>query len=313
MPRHVRGMLVGLFVYHKGRHHAGYCERDDASRDWPPTVDIGWYETVLMFHRLLVVRVRVLQYNAPQPGTWRYQGRQPVVLWMMRRPPVASLILFVAGCAQPVTRPRPVPIPMAVGYPVVLQSSGPDGESPPPARAAAIVPPVVGVYATVAGTIDVDRSRDFDRLRERHLAIPVAGVGSERIQDTFNDGRDGGERVHNAIDILAPRNTPIIAADDGVILRMSSNALGGITIFAADPDHRFVYYYAHLDHYDASAFAGRKLTKGDTIGYVGTTGNAPKDVPHLHFQIMRWPADGKYWAGEPINPFPFLKTATERR
>ncbi len=143
------------------------------------------------------------------------------------------------------------------------------------------------------------------RLAGRRLLIPVAGVAPQDMQDTFGDARDG-DRRHNAIDILAPRNTPILAADDGVILRMSSNALGGITIFAVDVDRQFVYYYAHLDHYDPGMYAGRKLTKGDTIGYVGTTGNAPKNVPHLHFQIMRWPDDGKYWVGEPINPYPLL-------
>jgi peptidoglycan LD-endopeptidase LytH len=221
----------------------------------------------------------------------------------MRRSPFSLLILLAIGCARPVTRPVPAPLPMAAEHTVLLQSSGPDGESPMPTTPV----PIVAVYAPVAGMIDANRSRDFDRLRDKHLVIPVVGVAPERIEDTFNDGRDGGERVHNAIDILAPRNTPILAADDGVILRMSSNALGGITIFAADTERRFVYYYAHLDHYDGSAYAGRKLTKGDTIGYVGTTGNAPKNVPHLHFQIMRWPADGKYWAGEPINPYPFLR------
>jgi len=142
----------------------------------------------------------------------------------------------------------------------------------------------------------------------KHLVVPVAGVGPERLEDTFTDARDGGERQHNAIDILALRNTPILAADDGVILRMSSNNLGGITIFATDADRKFVYYYAHLDHYDADMYAGRQLAKGDRIGYVGTSGNAPKDVPHLHFQIMRWPDDGKYWVGEPIDPYPFLRT-----
>jgi murein DD-endopeptidase MepM/ murein hydrolase activator NlpD len=167
-----------------------------------------------------------------------------------------------------------------------------------------ISPPSAAVPA--GGVRDLVLTRDLTRLREHHLQIPVAGVGAEKLEDTFTASRSGGERVHNAIDILAPRNTPILAADDGVVLRMSSNALGGITVFATDSDHQFVYYYAHLDHYAADLYAGRKLTKGDTIGFVGTTGNAPKDVPHLHFQIMRWPADGKYWIGEPINPYPFL-------
>jgi murein DD-endopeptidase MepM/ murein hydrolase activator NlpD len=57
---------------------------------------------------------------------------------------------------------------------------------------------------------------------------------------------------------------------------------------------------------------GRAIARGDTLGYVGTTGNAPKNLPHLHFQVMRWPSDGKYWVGEPINPFTALG-GVERR
>ena len=223
----------------------------------------------------------------------------------MRRPPLAALIVLATACAPPVTRPGPGPVPVAGEIAVVMQSGGPDGESPSPSGPGA----TSGAAVAVFGAGDGDRNRDMEHLRDRHLLIPVAGIGSERIADTFTDARDGGERQHNAVDILAPRNTPIVAADDGVVLRMSSNALGGITIFASDADHQFVYYYAHLDHYDGRMYAGRTLTKGDTIGYVGTTGNAPKDVPHLHFQIMRWPADGKYWAGEPINPYPLLHGA----
>jgi peptidoglycan LD-endopeptidase LytH len=150
----------------------------------------------------------------------------------------------------------------------------------------------------------------IERLRDKELMIPVAGVDGSKIEDSFTAARDGGERQHNAVDILAPRNTPVVAADDGVILRMSTNPLGGITIYAADKDHEFVYYYAHLDHYQDGLSAGAKIRKGDVLGYVGTTGNAPKDVPHLHFQIMLWPADGKFWNGEPVNPFPVLRVAT---
>jgi len=211
-------------------------------------------------------------------------------------------LLVLAACAAPVTRPAP-----AVLQPVVLQSAGPDGESPIPTSTPASAPAGFPFAST-----DAARAKDAERLRAHHLMIPVAGIPVEKLEDTFKDGRDGGERVHNAIDILAPRNTPILSADDGEILRMSSNNLGGITIFATDRDRQFVYYYAHLDHYDTDMYAGRKLAKGDTLGYVGTTGNAPKDLPHLHFQIMRWPADGKYWIGEPINPYPFLKESGTR-
>ena len=143
-------------------------------------------------------------------------------------------------------------------------------------------------------------------LRERHLLVPVAGIGADEIVDSFNERRDGHRR-HNAIDILAPRGTPVLAADDGHVLRVSWNSAGGNTIYATDSDGRVVYYYAHLDHYRESLGAGMPLVKGDTIGFVGTTGNAPRDIPHLHFQIMRMPTNGKYWTGEAINPFPLLR------
>jgi peptidoglycan LD-endopeptidase LytH len=149
----------------------------------------------------------------------------------------------------------------------------------------------------------------IERLRDKELVIPVMGVEPSGLEDTFTAARDG-DRQHNALDILAPRNTAILAADDGVILRMSSNTLGGITIYAADNNHEFVYYYAHLERYRDGLEAGASVKKGETIGYVGTTGNAPKDVPHLHFQIMLWPSDGKWWNGEPVNPFPALRGAT---
>jgi murein DD-endopeptidase MepM/ murein hydrolase activator NlpD len=125
------------------------------------------------------------------------------------------------------------------------------------------------------------------------------------VEDSFNDPRDG-ERVHRAIDILAPRGTPIISADDGRIVRMTTSTLGGISMYTVDPDQRIVYYYAHMDHYNDAMTPGKTISRGDTLGFVGTTGNAPKNTPHLHFQVMRWPADGKYWNGEPINPFDLL-------
>jgi murein DD-endopeptidase MepM/ murein hydrolase activator NlpD len=150
----------------------------------------------------------------------------------------------------------------------------------------------------------------LEKLRERELVIPVAGVSPSRIEDTFSAARDGGERQHNAMDILAPRNTPVISVDDGVILRMSTSPLGGINLYAADRAQEFVYYYAHLERYHDGLTTGKKIQKGDTLGYVGTTGNAPKDVPHLHFQVMLWPSDGKWWNGEPVNPYPVLRNAS---
>ncbi|HEX4682529.1 MAG TPA: M23 family metallopeptidase [Gemmatimonadaceae bacterium] len=175
------------------------------------------------------------------------------------------------------------------------------GSEPHPVLAGApAVPAATALPANAAAMTDVEY------LAARHLVVPVAGADMSKVEDTYLEERDGGERTHRAIDILAPRDTPILSADDGRILRMSTNSLGGITMYTVDPLNRLVYYYAHMDHYNTAMSVGRMISRGDTLGYVGTTGNAPKDTPHLHFQIMRWPADGKYWNGEPIDPFEFL-------
>ena len=146
---------------------------------------------------------------------------------------------------------------------------------------------------------------DADHLRDRRLRVPVAGVRVDDVRDSFADGR--GERIHLAVDILAPRGTPVLSADDGRIWKLRSNALGGITIYTTDPEQRFVYYYAHLDRYRDGLLEGMPVLRGDTLGFVGTTGNAPPDVPHLHFQVARLGADRRWWTGTPIDPLPFLR------
>jgi len=152
-------------------------------------------------------------------------------------------------------------------------------------------------------------SASDEYLRTRQIALPVAGADMSKVDDSFSEPRDGG-RVHRAIDILAPRGTPILSADDGKVLRMTTSNLGGISMYTVDPEGRLVYYYAHMDRYNDAMSPGRTIVKGDTLGYVGTTGNAPKDTPHLHFQVMRWPADGKYWNGDPIDPYEALGGVT---
>jgi murein DD-endopeptidase MepM/ murein hydrolase activator NlpD len=132
----------------------------------------------------------------------------------------------------------------------------------------------------------------------------VAGVAPERVPDTFSAPR--GSRRHNALDIMAPRGTAVLSADEGRVLRVGKNAAGGLVVYATDPTERLVYYYAHLDRHHPGLETGMRLARGDTIGFVGTTGNAPPDVPHLHFQVMRVVPDRKYWDGEPLDPRPFL-------
>lgn len=219
---------------------------------------------------------------------------------------LASLALAASACAPRMNRG---PAPVIDAGPEIVLAGGPEGESPAPSgpSAAGSSPRPSLATATMVPTARIAAA--IEKLRDRDLIIPVAGVGPSRIEDTFTEGRDGGERRHNAVDILAPRNTPVVSVDDGVVLRMSTNTLGGITIYTTDRDRDFVYYYAHLDHYQNDMVVGRSIRKGDTLGFVGTTGNAPRDVPHLHFQIMLWPADGKWWNGEPVNPYPVLRHA----
>ena len=145
---------------------------------------------------------------------------------------------------------------------------------------------------------------DADVLAGHKLLIPVEGVKRAGLRDNFDEGRPGHR--HEALDILAPRGTPVIAAGDGRVAKLFRSLAGGITVYQFDSDERFVYYYAHLDHYRKGISEGDALEQGDTIGFVGTTGNAPPDIPHLHFQVMLMPDDGKWWTGIPVNPRPLF-------
>ena len=153
-------------------------------------------------------------------------------------------------------------------------------------------------------------SADLAYLRSRRLLLPVAGVAAARLPDTFAEMR--GTRRHAALDIPAPRGTAVLSTDDGRLVKLHQSVAGGITAYAEDPSGRFIYYYAHLDRYLPGIAEGRVLMRGDTIGFVGTTGNAPATVPHLHFAIARMDAERKWWTGTPIDPRPLLVTSGAR-
>ena len=138
----------------------------------------------------------------------------------------------------------------------------------------------------------------------RPLIVPVVGVPPSALHDMFDEAR-GGHR-HEAIDIPAPRGTPVIAADDGVVRKLFTSEAGGLTIYEFDPDQRFCYYYAHLDGYAVGLHEGQQVRRGEILGYVGTTGNAPKDTPHLHFALIRLDPDKRWWKGTYVNPYPSL-------
>ena len=141
--------------------------------------------------------------------------------------------------------------------------------------------------------------------------VPVEGVAPEQVQNTFSARR--GARRHNALDIMAPRGTPVLAADDGRIHSMRRNAAGGLVIYLIDENERMIHYYAHLHGFRKRLAEGDRVRKGEVIGYVGTTGNAPENVPHLHFQVMRLENIRRYWEGTPVNPHPYLAIAGEKR
>jgi murein DD-endopeptidase MepM/ murein hydrolase activator NlpD len=144
----------------------------------------------------------------------------------------------------------------------------------------------------------------------RRLAIPVAGVKAVDLHDSFGEAR-GSDRKHEAIDILAPRNTPVLAVDDGKIEKLFYSERGGTTAYQFDPTRTYAYYYAHLDAYAPGLVAGQELKRGDLIGYVGTSGNAPPETPHLHFQIFRLTPEKHWWEGQAIDPFPYLAVAAK--
>jgi peptidoglycan LD-endopeptidase LytH len=141
--------------------------------------------------------------------------------------------------------------------------------------------------------------------------VPVAGVSPARVPDTFNAVR--GDRTHRAIDFLAARGTPVMAVAGGNVYRIRETGPGGRSIYATDSTRHWMFYYAHLDTFRPGLTEGAKLTQGEVIGYVGTTGNAPPDTPHLHFQLMRARFDARWWDGDALDPRPyFVKTGEPR-
>jgi murein DD-endopeptidase MepM/ murein hydrolase activator NlpD len=144
-----------------------------------------------------------------------------------------------------------------------------------------------------------------DELAPDALIVPVAGVARSALVPSFDDARDGG-RTHEAIDILAPRGTPVLAAGDGRVVKLFESEPGGLTVYQFDPAGRWVYYYAHLERYAPGLDEGDAVEAGDVLGYVGTSGNAPASVPHLHFAVMRLGPEKQWWNATAIDPFPLL-------
>jgi murein DD-endopeptidase MepM/ murein hydrolase activator NlpD len=144
---------------------------------------------------------------------------------------------------------------------------------------------------------------DLDALKNEGPLIPVAGVAVKDLYDSYDDARGGGTRKHEAMDIMAARNTPVLSALSGVLLKYHNSVAGGLTIYASDPSNRYVLMYGHLDHYRPGLKEGDALQKGEVIGFVGSTGDASPNAPHLHLAINRNDNVKEWWKGTPLNPF----------
>ena len=165
-----------------------------------------------------------------------------------------------------------------------------------------VAPPTAAVVApppAVSGAAVED-------LRLRSLTLPVQGIKRDELRDNFNEMRGSGRR-HEALDVLAPRNTPVLAVEDGTIAKLFLSDAGGITIYQFDPTKTYAYYYAHLERYADGLKEGAAIKRGQVIGYVGTTGNAPRNTPHLHFAIFKLTDDKRWWQGTAIDPYSVLR------
>jgi murein DD-endopeptidase MepM/ murein hydrolase activator NlpD len=174
-------------------------------------------------------------------------------------------------------------------------------DTPSPANPAAHVDPNMGIALTDHSTATGG------------LTIPVQNIAPEQLVDTFRQSRQAGLRRHDAIDIMAPRGTPVVAAAAGKVEKLFLSDAGGKTVYVRSPDGRLVYYYAHLGSYDPSLAEGATLTPGTRIGTVGTTGNADPEAPHLHFAVWRTDPSRK-WSddAEPVNPYELLMQKPKR-
>ena len=210
---------------------------------------------------------------APQTSTTSAPEQNPAP---STSPPPAA----IAPAVEP-----PPPAPAAVNEAATSSTTAPGVPDVPPATTAA--QPTPGDQPTAA------------------LLIPVAGIQASQLTDTYSDARSGG-RVHDAIDIMAPKGTQVIAADDGRVAKLFYSKQGGLTVYQFDPTEKFAYYYAHLHSYAPGLVEGAQLHRGDPIGQVGFSGNASEAAPHLHFAIFVLGPEKHWWQGTAINPYPLL-------
>ncbi|HEV7768780.1 MAG TPA: peptidoglycan DD-metalloendopeptidase family protein [Thermoanaerobaculia bacterium] len=237
---------------------------------------------------------------------------------------IIGLVAWLAAGTDEVTDAPGANVPVAMGAPPSVATSTsasaplPAGEpmdTPPPdalnepAVPIEVISPIATETAPALSQRQTTPTQTIPSMHDsvdepRPMIVPVAGIARSAVRDMFNDVR--GNRRHEAIDIMAPHGTPVIATDDGVVKKLFTSKPGGLTVYQFDPDQRFCYYYAHLDRYAAGLHEGQLLRRGEVLGYVGVTGNAPKNAPHLHFALIRLDLEKRWWKGTYVNPYPYL-------
>jgi peptidoglycan LD-endopeptidase LytH len=214
----------------------------------------------------------------------------------------ASCVLLIVWLYGGPGREIPQPVPAAPGPPAAQQPAPAPAAPPANAPPAPALPPADPQDPGASRPWTAPGDAGIADLSRRRLLVPVQGYRTQDLQNTFEDSRSGG-RVHEAIDIIAPRNTPVVAVEEGRIAKLFQSDLGGLTIYQFDPSETYTYYYARLERYAPGLKEGEQVHRGQVIGYVGTTGNAGPDNPHLHFAIFRLGPEKSWWKGTPVNPY----------
>ena len=225
-------------------------------------------------------------------GAWTPGHQVHAATQIQSSPAFPQYALSSAGPVQ--VAPTPMPGSRSIQMPVATK---PYEARQQEATSHATQPPSMAITSAA-----VVNAQDITSLRSRALIIPVQGITALQLKDTFTQARAGGV-PHDAIDIMTPRGTPVLAVDDGRIAKLFSSKTGGITLYQFDHDSRYAYYYAHLDRYVAGMAEGALVSKGQVIGYAGSTGNASPDGPHLHFAIFKLGPERQWWQGVPLNPY----------
>jgi peptidoglycan LD-endopeptidase LytH len=213
--------------------------------------------------------------------------------------PLIVLASFAAGVLVDGwlrTNGPPKPAPGLMADPVM--SAAPRSSKPAAMAAPAGAPATSASAAATVGTTGDGPNG--------HLRMPIDGIDIESFKGGF-DERRGSDRPHEAVDVLSPRNTPVHAVENGTIAKLFYSKAGGLTIYQFDPSGRFCYYYAHLERYADGLHDGQTIAQGDVIGYVGTSGNAPANTPHLHFAVFELKGDRKWWQGTAVDPYGVFK------